>query len=214
MTSSSYHHGNLREALVDAAVAAARVRQGDDLSLRELARRIGVSHNAAYRHFGSRDELMTEVAGRVMSELSETITRRCDAVRTTDPVLRARRRLAAVGRAYVEFALTEPGLFSLAFSSLTSVIDMALSGPYQMLADVLDEQVTVGFLSPEARVGAEVTCWSAVHGFSVLAIDGASRGMTEAERDAALETVLATIDRSYAASTGAAVDAADLAEEG
>lgn len=206
MTSSAYHHGHLREALVDAAVEAVREEGATGLALRELARRVGVSHNAAYRHFANRDELLDEVGRRVMARLVSTMERRLDTVDTVDPVLRARRRLAETGRAYVEFARTEPGLFRLAFANLANPGDAAESDPYLLLGRVLDDLVDVGFLSDEARVGAEVTCWSAVHGFSVLAIEGA---VGEA-RDEALETMLVAIDRSYGATSGSSSDSADL----
>ncbi|MGQ2910420.1 TetR/AcrR family transcriptional regulator [Aeromicrobium sp.] len=210
MASPAYHHGNLREALVDAAVDAARERGADGLALRDLARRVGVSHNAAYRHFANRDDLVAEVAGRVMDRLVETMQRRWADVDTDDPVLRARRRLAAVGRSYVEFAVGEPGLFSLAFSSVAVSTDLEGAGPYLLLGQALDELVEVGFLSAQARPGAEITCWSAMHGFSVLAVDGAERGASDAEREAALETVLTAIDRSYGATTGTETRAGDL----
>lgn len=207
---SGYHHGNLREALVDAAVDAARERGADGLALRDLARRVGVSHNAAYRHFANRDDLVAEVAGRVMDRLVASMQLRWAQVDTDDPVLRARRRLAEVGRSYVEFAVGEPGLFSLAFSSVAVSTDLGGAGPYRLLGQALDELVEVGFLSAQARPGAEITCWSAMHGFSVLAVDGVVGGATDAERDAALETVLIAIDRSYGATTGASTSGADL----
>lgn len=213
MAASSYHHGNLREALVDAAVDAARERGADGLALRDLARRVGVSHNAAYRHFAGREELVAEVAGRAMDRLVETMQRRWSAVTTEDPVLRARRRLAEVGRSYVEFAVGEPGLFALAFSSVSAASRLEGAGPYLLLGQALDELVEVGFLAAQARVGAEITCWSAMHGFSVLAIDGAVSGRSGSERDAALDTVLEAIDRSYGATTGAAVTGSDLRSE-
>ena len=215
MAATPYHHGNLREALVDAAADAVGDRGPDGLVLRDLARRVGVSHNAAYRHFANRDELVAEVAGRVMQQLVETMERRLGTVRTTDPVLRARRRLAEVGRGYVEFALAEPGLMRLAFSSVPAISDPqppAAGDPLALLGQVLDELVAVGFLSAPARVGAEVTCWSAMHGFAVLSIDGALRGATSADREAGLERILTSIDRSYAATTGASTGFGDLLE--
>lgn len=212
MTATPYHHGSLREALVDAAVLTVREGGAEVLALRDLARQVGVSHNAAYRHFANRDDLLAEVAGRVMGQLVEAMQRRLAAVQTTDPVLRARRRLAETGRAYVEFALDEPGLFRLAFSVASSASTISRSGPYLVLRSALDDLVDVGFLSAQGRVGAEITCWSAVHGFSVLAIAGAldeGAGVTP-QTDEELARVLAAIDRSYAATTGSIVEAADL----
>lgn len=212
MTATPYHHGSLREALVDAAVLTVREGGAEVLALRDLARQVGVSHNAAYRHFANRDDLLAEVAGRVMGQLVEAMQRRLAAVQTTDPVLRARRRLAETGRAYVEFALDEPGLFRLAFSVASSASTISRSGPYLVLRSALDDLVDVGFLSAQGRVGAEITCWSAVHGFSVLAIAGAldeGAGVTP-QTDEELARVLAAIDRSYAATTGSVVEAADL----
>jgi hypothetical protein len=81
------------------------------------------------------------------------------------------------------------------------VIDPAID-PYGMLSETLDGLVDVGYLSPEARVGAEMTCWSAVHGFSVLHLDGPLGAAGIADRRAALDQVFVAIDRSYAASTG------------
>src|SRR6478672_11037626 len=109
-----YHHGNLRPVLVDTAVELARTSGPDGVVLREVARRTGVSHNAAYRHFADRDELLAEIASLASAQLEQAMQRRLDGVRETDPAQRARARLRATGRAYVEFALSEPGLFTVA----------------------------------------------------------------------------------------------------
>lgn len=207
--------------MVEEAVQVARDQGPEAISVRELARRLGVSHNAAYRHFAHRNDLMTAVAGYAYGELVGTMQRRLNDVEAADPVLRARLRLAAIGRAYVEFALSQPGLFRVA-STAGSVTgpDQAPDhvqdheadpGPYAVLAQVLDELVDVGFLAAEARPGAEATCWSTLHGFSVLNIDGPLAGMDRDERAATLDIVLASLDRSYAATTGATVDPSDIA---
>lgn len=213
MSATSYHHGNLREALLETAVRAVREDGPDDWSLRDLSRRVGVSHNAAYRHFANRDELVAAVAETTMQLLVDALEARLATVTATDPVLRARRRLAEVGRGYVAFALAEPHLFRLAFRS-TTVTDPSPAperDPYGTLSRALDDLVDVGFLAPSARPGAEITCWSAVHGFSILALDGPLGAATDAELAAALEQVLVSIDRSYAATTARVVDPEDLA---
>src|SRR3954469_20406471 len=114
---SPYHHGNLRPALVDTAVQLARSTGPDGVVLREVARRAGVSHNAAYRHFEDRAALLAEVADRAMAELEKAMRARADAVAATEPAERAVHRLGETGRAYVDFAITEPGLFAVAFTS-------------------------------------------------------------------------------------------------
>src|ERR1700745_2609667 len=94
-----YHHGALHSALIDASIDLAREGGPDRVILREAARAAGVSHSAAYRHFADRDALLAEVSRRARNELAVEMRRRVK--RTRDP----RRRLRAVGTAYVEFAL-------------------------------------------------------------------------------------------------------------
>lgn len=207
MTSSPYHHGNLRESLVDAAVDVVRDGGPEALALRELARRLGVSHNAAYRHFADRDALVDVVAERALEAMVDLVHRRLAGVTETDPVSRSRRRLTEIGQGYVDFALTESGLFRLLFTAYpeppaTKNADGANAAgedPYSMLNAALDDLVTVGFLSPDDRVGADVTCWAAVHGFAVLNIEGPLRGLSPDERQATLSGLLVAIDRGLGA---------------
>ncbi|MHB8533431.1 MAG: TetR/AcrR family transcriptional regulator, partial [Solirubrobacteraceae bacterium] len=110
--SRSYHHGNLAEALVDAALELARAGGPDAIVVREASRRVGVSHNAAYRHFPDRESLLAAVAGRCMERLAALMQLLIGEIAPSDTSLAAARaRLRATGRAYVEFAIAEPGLF-------------------------------------------------------------------------------------------------------
>jgi AcrR family transcriptional regulator len=199
-----YHHGNLRAALVDAGAELARARGPDGVVLREVARRTGVSHNAAYRHFADRDELLGEIASLAAAQLEQAMQRRVDGVRETDPAQRARARLRETGRAYVEFALSEPGLFTVAFCPIKTddPSTMADAGPYLLLGQVLDELVEAGAVSPAGREGADVACWAAVHGLSVLLLDGPLRGLPPADREAVLEKLLGTIEQGLTGSMG------------
>ncbi|WP_340537856.1 TetR/AcrR family transcriptional regulator [Nocardioides sp. GXZ039] len=198
MTATRYHHGNLRQALADAAVAAARERGPDGLAVRELARSVGVSHNAAYRHFADRDALVGVVADAGLAGLVTAMDRRLGEVTATEPVARARARLTALGTGYVDFALAEPGLFQVLFTAYPDPPDGSdASDPYGMLNAALDDLVAVGYLDPALREGADVTCWSAVHGFAMLCVGGPLRQLPPVVRDQALAAMLASLDRAY-----------------
>ncbi len=168
------------------------------LSLRELARRVGVSHAAAYRHFADRDALVDAVAEQAMAALVALVHERLATVDEQDPVARARRRLQQIGVGYVDFALAEAGLFRLLFTACPDPpegTDPDGDDPYSLLNAALDELVAVGYLDPRDRPGAEVTCWPVVHGFSVLNVEGLLRGMSGTDREAALTGLLLGIDR-------------------
>jgi AcrR family transcriptional regulator len=176
-----YHHGSLHSALIEASIALAREGGPDRVILREAARAAGVSHSAAYRHFNDREALLAEVSRFARSELAAEMRRRVD--RSRDP----RRRLRAVGTAYIDFALSEPGLFRAAFTSHPAISPEAQPGratgceehagagddPYEIVGRVLDEAQAAGLMDPHRRPGAEIAAWSAVHGLAGLLLDGA-----------------------------------------
>jgi AcrR family transcriptional regulator len=170
-----YHHGSLRSALIEASIALAREGGPDRVILREAARAAGVSHSAAYRHFADREALLAEVASFARNELAAEMRRRVN--RAKDP----RRRLRAVGTAYVDFALAEPGLFRTAFTSHPATsgdsdddraTGTTVADPFDVLGQVLDEAQAAGLLDPRRRPGAEIAAWSAVHGLAGLLLDG------------------------------------------
>lgn len=196
--SRPYHHGNLRATLVDAAMELARTGGPAAVALRAASRQAGVSHNAAYRHFADHDELLGAVGARCMGELAGLMQERTAAVRVRDPRQRALARLEAIGRAYIEFAVTEPGWFRTAFSGVghgPADADDQQGDPFSLLSARLDELVEVGVLPPERRPGAEHAAWSMVHGLSSLLLDGPLRGVSDAEREALTRGALAVVAR-------------------
>ena len=150
------------------------------------------------------DELLAEIASLAAAQLEQAMQRRLDGVRETDPAQRARARLRETGRAYVEFALSEPGLFTVAFCPIETddPSSMPDAAPYLLLGQVLDELVEAGAVSPAGREGADVACWAAVHGLSVLLLDGPLRGLPPADREAVLEKLLVTIEQGLTGSMG------------
>ena len=108
----SYHHGNLREALISAALDLITLKGPAGFTFAEAARAAGVSPAAPYRHFRDRDALMADVARRGFDAFTEALTRAWDNGKPTP-----RSAFERVGRAYLEFAAKEPALFSAMVSS-------------------------------------------------------------------------------------------------
>jgi len=200
----TYRHGDLRRALVEAGVALARDGGPDAVVLREATRRAGVVPNAAYRHFASRDELLQAVRASALATLALAMV---DELRRLPPpgdaVAFARANLRAIGAAYIGFAQKEPGLFRTAFAGVAIVAQTpvrggeahANPGPFQLLGAALDLLVRAGALPPERRPGAEYLAWSAVHGLSMLVIDGPLRRLTRRDRTVVTRALLDMVEK-------------------
>jgi AcrR family transcriptional regulator len=182
--------GAVREGLVAAGLELARTGGPDAVVLREATRIVGVVPNAAYRHFADRDELLTEVCATAMRELADRMAAGVSRVRGRygDPAA-ARRRLRAIGTAYLAYAREEPGLFATAFAvprrHTYGVANGGAGGermPLDHLRAVLDELVDAGALDPRRREGIEYPIWSQVHGLAVLLGQGPLREAAEADR--------------------------------
>jgi AcrR family transcriptional regulator len=220
----AYHHGNLRAALVAAGTELARTGGPNAVLLRAVSRAAGVSHNAAYRHFANQEDLLAAVSEQCMLQLSRLMTERMDAVTARGRAQRAEARLRAIGRAYIDFARTEPGWFRTAFSSArahapdprgpdprpadprepdppaagqtpASPEDAGPPNPFTILSRCLDDLADAGALAPERRPGAEYVAWSAVHGLSSLLLDGPLRELPEPEAEWAIASALAGVNR-------------------
>jgi AcrR family transcriptional regulator len=205
-----YHHGNLRQTLLEHAVELARAGGPDAVVLRDVQRRAGVSNSAAYRHYADRDALLAAVTTYAEARLADTMMASLRSV--PDPGSRARRataRLRAAGQAYVDFALAEPGLFRTAFApdparpdhvthaslvqrgsdlgSLTAPPTAAdgLVGqdhPFQILIRCIDDLVAAGVLASDRREGLDAAAWAAVHGLATLFLDGPLRALDSAQK--------------------------------
>src|SRR6478609_2175596 len=178
--------GAVRDGLVAAGLELARTGGPGAVVLREAARMVGVVPNAAYRHFADRDELLAAVCAQAMGELAGRMADDVARVRGAyGDAAAARRRLRAIGRAYLEFARAEPGLFATAFS-LPHQHAYGAAGPdanpLDQLGAVLDELVDAGVLAPGRRAGIEYPVWSTVHGLAVLAGQGPLRDVPDATR--------------------------------
>jgi AcrR family transcriptional regulator len=165
---TGYHHGDLRTALIDAGLALTRSGGPEALTIREATRRVGVSPNAAYRHFADREALLGAVASAIQHRMAAQMQGSSRRRGAGD-------QLRAVGMGYIKFALDEPGWFTVAFFGAVNPDETADAPPYLALVDALDAMMAAGTLAPEQRDGAEWPCWSAVHGFAELVLHGPLR---------------------------------------
>ncbi|NHI16698.1 WHG domain-containing protein [Microbacterium excoecariae] len=167
-----YHHGDLRRALLDAADELLEESGSAALSLREVARRAGVSHNAPYHHFPDRIAVMKGLAARHMRKLLGA--QRAAAEQAGDPFC----RLRAVGRAYAGYALENPAGFGIVFDPEICVPgapsdEMApLIGENEDLIADLVARCLTDDADPATRAAAAAGVWSLVHGLAQLITSG------------------------------------------
>ena len=189
-TRDRYHHGDLRAALTQAAVAAAREGGEQAIGLNRLAAAVGVSPSAAYRHFpGGLDELLVAVGDVGRRELTERITLRMAEVKPSrDPATAAARRFRASGSAYVEYVLEQPGLFQVASRHDRGRAPDA--DPFALLEGCIDDLVDTGALPGERRRDAAAAAWATVHGLAVLLTEGPLRRLPAARRRSVIDRTL------------------------
>ena len=165
-----YHHGNLKEALLDAAVELIAETGPRGFTLREAARRAGVSHNAPYRHFRDKDELLAAVAtggfGRLMHAMQRAAPR-------AQPIDRLRR----AGLAYVDFALRWPQHFAAMFDAPWEAkaypeCAAAAERCFGTLVQLVRGAQAAGQMPPGDPQPLAYQAWSIVHGISKLANAG------------------------------------------
>jgi AcrR family transcriptional regulator len=201
---STYRHGDLRHALLDAGIALARDGGPDAVVLREATRRAGVVPNAAYRHFASRQELLQAVRAAALSALAAAMENELAVLhRRRKPGDFARASLRAIGTGYLRFAQAETGLFRTAFAASDELPHVANPGsagpsgldPFQLLGAALDSMVEAGVLPRARRPGAEYLAWSAVHGLAMLVIDGPLRRLARAQTHEIGERLLDMVEK-------------------
>lgn len=182
----AYHHGALREALIDAAESILEERGVEGFSLREAARRAGVSPAAPGHHFGDARGLLTAVATRAFRDFG-------DALEAGDVGTTRMERLRGIGMAYVRFALANRARFELMWrKSMLDREDVAFCAAGDRAFDILD-RIARGEGAGEGPdlvvMAPSIAGWSIVHGFVELALSGAF-GTGPEELEAATEQLL------------------------
>ncbi len=202
---SSYHHPDLRQALLEGALALLKSEGIKGFSLRRLAASVGVSHAAPYRHFASKDQLLAVL----LIEGHQLLAAKLVAAREANPGS-AQNRLLALARAYLDFARENPERLGLMFSGegnrATEDVDPLVLAPeaegvdsFAPLEQTVRECQAEGSLDPAEDSGVlSIAFWSQVHGLALLRNEGIIDGMSRVRggsEGATVEGVLALMKK-------------------
>lgn len=171
---AAYHHGDLREALLAATLHIVRKAGPDAVTLRDVAKRAGVSEAAPYHHFESKSHLLLEVAARGFAALGH----RLGAALASDDTT-ARERLIALGAAYVRFALDEPGYFRLLFGAhVVELVAHPAATATKTAGQEASAHLRRAVADLHAEIGASISVvdlgrivWAQVHGTAWLVLE-------------------------------------------
>ena len=171
-TQRGYHHGNLRSELLDAAQAQLAADGIDELSLRALARQLGVSQTAPYRHFRDKNELLAAIAARGYRTLLESLQGSAKTA-GNDPAA----DMHAFARSYVRYAVDNPDIFKLMFGptlqpqSAYPELYQASRDTYELVRSIMRRGIDCGQFRDEDDHYMANAGWSGIHGLATLTVD-------------------------------------------
>ncbi|HQU70297.1 MAG TPA: TetR/AcrR family transcriptional regulator [Albidovulum sp.] len=184
-----YHHGDLRQAILETAIAMLNEPGGWQFTLREVARRAGVSHAAPYKHFPDKAALLNEIALIGFDRLHVALAS------ARSSAGNAAEALAAASRAYLVFGLGNPALYRLMFgaeigNSAAVHRDRRAMGAFDVVMDLLAEGQAAGLIEKRGVAGQAASVWAQMHGLTMLKLDGMLR--PERVGEDAVEAALAS----------------------
>ena len=168
----NYHHGNLRAELLDTALQQLNEVGVDTLSLRALARAVGVSQTAPYRHFADKNELLAALATRGYKNLLLALRAAGDATGDCP-----RERLIAFAHAYVDYAATHPDLFKLMFGPVLQPTEKypelrdAIRETFGLVQEILRHGIQRGIFREQDIAYLANAAWAGIHGLATLKVD-------------------------------------------
>jgi AcrR family transcriptional regulator len=170
--SRPYHHGDLRRSLLDTAQSMLQEDSGWQFTLREVARRAGVSHAAPYKHFADRGALLAEIATAGFQTLAAAMRAAAERNAKSCEVT-----LQAIARAVMDFGLAHSGLYRLMYSAEVNkkaypALEQAALASFGVLLAALEQGQRAGVLRAAPVRGQAAACWAMVHGLTTLQIDG------------------------------------------
>jgi AcrR family transcriptional regulator len=196
----SYHHGNLRRALLDQALATIRTEGVEGLTLREIGARLGVSRTALYRHFADKRALLSAVATDGFRTLRQEL------VAAWEADGRGSAAFASMGVAYIRFAVANPSHYRVMFGGFVDPdacapeLAVEAAGAFQALVDALAALQRDGIVRGDDTIRMARFVWAVVHGVAMLGIDGQLREPGAVEE--LTEYALARLHSGIAAAAG------------
>lgn len=198
-----YHHGDLKQALIEAGLELLKESGAAALTLRKVAKRAGVSHAAPYRHFSDKTALFAAIAIEGFHILEAALRE----AGTTNPV-ENHAALVETGLAYVRFATAYPAHMSLMFSGMmqaerqTDALRLAALASLAQVVDVVERSQEVGSVRQGDTFQLAVTAWSMAHGLAMLAMEGVlgnlEMGGSQGFVEAALRNLVVGLDSPLA----------------
>ena len=172
MTSNTYHHGNLKKALIAAGLDILSEKGIEGLSLRKVAKKVGVSHTAPYNHFTDKQALLAAISTAGHEQLHKTLQHKFEAIKDASPNI-----IEEIAWSFFQFALENPGRYNLMFSG---ALDEERNHPKyleisQKNISLIEEIITYcqnkGQINPGNVELIAIRLWSTIHGFNYLILD-------------------------------------------
>ncbi|MFT5660515.1 MAG: AcrR family transcriptional regulator [Sulfurimonas sp.] len=171
---STYHHGNLKDELINEALVMVKENGVESITLRELTKKLGASRSAIYRHYSSKDELITAVIHAGFEKLDASIV---PALTSNDSVIN---RFKAMGQAYLGFALQNPNIYRMIFGHVVAqqreescdLKDEESTKDFHRLVSLLVEGQEKKVFKVQDPILQAIYIWSNMHGLANLYIDG------------------------------------------
>lgn len=165
-----YHHGDLRQAVIGTAMNMLKEDGGWQFTLREVARRAGVSHAAPYKHFEDKAALLAEIALIGFDRLREALAAQADVPDVAEA-------FRAASQAYLTFGAQNPSLYRLMFGGEIGRMadihrDKRALGAFEVVIVLLERGQAAGIIRKRPVRGQAAACWAQLHGLTMLTLDG------------------------------------------